>query len=823
MKKSVRSLVEFLFRSGDLDSRIGAFSEEAMLEGARLHRKLQKEGGPFYHAEVPLRYLWETDHFTLELSGRADGILWPETVETAGSPDLPLIDEIKGTYRRLRDIKEPEPVHLAQAKCYAFMFLSAIRQGEFSYEGASQLKETSEIQVQITYVNIDSEKIKRFQETDTFAELSEWFFNVLKAYEPWAAFMASWQLERSAAIGAMRFPYPFREGQKRLIGQVYQTIQEGKKLFIEAPTGVGKTLASLYPALKAFGEGKFERIFYLTAKNMTGAVAKNAIGILRGGGLCLKSLELSAREKACMTGEVKCYPEACPFAEGHYDRINEALFNMLLQEDEWGRETLQRYAGKHRVCPYEMSMDLSLFADCLICDYNYAFDRDVSLTGLLGEGEKGKSLFLIDEAHNLVDRGREMYSASLAREALLEARKGFRGCKALTKVSKAAGACGKMLKAYEEEGQGEDHFFMPSSPEGFISLVYTLGECLKEALAKDRKGGEEEGGAGAKPIPAEMREIALGLYFEVVSFLETWEGMGEGYQVYASRGPKGYAFRIACLDPSENLRDRMDRAQSVILFSATLLPIRYYKKLLGGNEEDYEVYADSVFDKHRLGVFIAGDVTSKYSRRNASEYKNIAEYILKTVSARPGNYMVFFPSYLFMEQVAAALFGLESGTQQLQMVFQGRNMSEQDRSEFLKPFQERLPQSHSSLVGFCVLGGAFSEGIDLKGESLVGALVVGTGLPMVCRENEILREHFSREGKGFEYAYLFPGMNKVLQAAGRVIRSAEDAGVVVLLDERFLSASYHKLFPREWQSPRRVSLETVGSEVGRFWEELREK
>ena len=861
---SVRGLVEFLLRSGNLDVRHRANPEEAMQEGSRIHKKLQQEGGPRYAAEVPLSFLWQRETYSVEVAGRADGIIAPEEGE---EPALYTIDEIKGTYRRLSRLKAPETVHLAQAKCYGFFYLAAHCGEEEASDSAAEksiaaddrkaeetLREedsaaekpiTAEIpegeaaprekrrepaqdmiRIQITYVNLDSERVRRFQEIWSFQELREWFLALMGEYGRWADHLIKWQRLSASSIEAMHFPYPFRGGQKTLMAQVYRTITEGKRLFVEAPTGVGKTLAVLYPAIKALAQGMGDRIFYLTARTITGSVARETVSLLNQGGLRIKVLTLTAKEKLCLNGEVSCNPTACPVAKGHFDRINEALFSLLTEEDNWDRDMITAYALRFQVCPYELSLDLSLFAGLIICDYNYAFDPTARLRRFFSASKKGAPLFLVDEAHNLVDRGREMFSASVCREELMAARRLVRGVPELSGLAKALQKTISLLNAWAKNGEGEEMYLEPSSLDAFLSAVDKSVSALASLLGREEEEEEEEEQQGqadkdrkepaASPLLLpQIRECLLQVYFGLSFFLEIYGLLDEKYRVYAQYQENGYTLRLFCIDPSANLRAAMDSAFSVILFSATLLPITYYKKLLGGSREDYEVYAGSVFDPSRLGVFIAKDVTTKYSRRGPDTYRDIASYILRAASVKRGNYLVFFPSYSFLSSVREEMEKQMSFSDRApRLLVQGRGMTEKEREEFLSDFRE---QTISTLIGLCVLGGLFSEGIDLKGKRLIGVIIAGTGLPMVCRENELVKEHFDGEGSGFDYAYRFPGMNRVLQAAGRVIRSAEDVGIAVLLDERFLSNSYRRLFPEEWVRCRSLCLEEVEDRLQEFW------
>ena len=403
IRVSVRGLIEFILRSGDLDNRRSSMSsEDAMAEGSRIHRMIQKRQGSAYKAEVPLSYTFETEDYNIVIEGRADGI-----IDEPG--EIPTIDEIKGTYKSLDKLKKPMPLHLEQAQCYAYMYAA--------------LCEKSFMRVQMTYCNLDTEEIKYFTYDYTFEELEEWFTNLVLEYKKWTDFVHDWKLLRQESIKQMSFPFMYREGQRELVTQVYQTIYHKKKLFIEAPTGVGKTISTVFPALKAIGENRGDKIFYLTAKTITRTVADDTLELLRGQGLRCKSVIVTAKEKICFCEKTECNPLACPYAKGHFDRINDALFELIENEDRFSREVIEEYARKHSVCPFEMSLDLSLFSDAVICDYNYLFDPHVYLKRFFAPGAGKEYFFLVDEAHNLVERGREMYSAQLVKEDFLEVKK----------------------------------------------------------------------------------------------------------------------------------------------------------------------------------------------------------------------------------------------------------------------------------------------------------------------------------------------------------------------------------------------------------------
>lgn len=794
---SVRNLVEFILRSGDLDSRRIGAPADAMLEGGRIHRMIQRRMGADYEAEVLLKYTYETQDYQIMIEGRADGIITTESGVT--------IDEIKGTYRELSRIREPRRVHLAQAKCYAYMY--GVKKG------------LQAVRVRMTYCNIETEEIKYFHEEYSMEELESWFLSVMDEYKKWADFQCGWNKARQESITSLAFPFAFREGQKDLVTYVYQTIYHKKKLFIEAPTGVGKTISTVYPSVLAMGKGRCDKLFYLTAKTITRTVAEQAFLLLRQNGLKFKSVILTAKDKICFMEETECNPDYCPYAKGHYDRINAAVYELLTQEDCFSRDKIIEYAAKHRVCPFEMCLDMSLFADGIICDYNYVFDPHVYLKRFFGEGVQKNYVFLVDEAHNLLDRGRDMYSAALKKEDFLTMKKlvkPFDG-KLEKQMERQLEACNKELLLLKR--QCEDYEVVDEI-DAFVRALTRLSSTIDNYL--DERDDT--------PIRAELLEF----FFEISHFLDIYERLDDNYVTYTELQEDGsFQLKLFCVNPAKNLKECMLRARSTILFSATLLPIQYYKKLLGGDPEDYEVYAHSVFMPEKKGLFLGKDVTSKYSRRCREEYYNIACYLYRIVQNRHGNYMVFFPSHTFLQQVYEQFCEHFGGNGEIECILQEDYMNEEARERFLSRFEgneecdlgaeihmEIEVEDEKSLLGFCVLGGIFSEGIDLKNDRLIGAVIIGTGIPQVCNERELLKGYFNARGEnGFDYAYRFPGMNKVLQAAGRVIRTAEDVGIVALLDERFLTPSYLKLFPREWTEYEVVTRESISSRVERFWNE----
>ena len=776
---SVRNLVEFILRSGDLDNSRGSSGDkEAMLKGGRLHRKIQRSMKGNYQAEVSLKRESEYEDVIIQVEGRADGI-FTEDGEF-------WIDEIKGTYGNLQAMEVPVPVHRAQAMCYGWIY------GE--KEGLSQ------IGIQMTYSHLDTEDTRRFREIFSMEELKNWYQKLLDDYHKWISCSLSWKKERNASMKDLQFPFPYREGQREIVSGVYHTVSSKKTLFVQAPTGVGKTMSAIFPSVRAIGEGKGETLFYLTAKTITGTVAWEAFHTLRENGLKFKVTAITAKEKLCFLDSPECTPEKCPYAKGHFDRVNDAVYELWTTEEVYSREVIRAHAEKWQVCPFEMCLDLSVWVDGVICDYNYAFDPNVHLKRFFGENISGDYIFLIDEAHNLVERGREMYSAEISRQTLFTLRKKIR--KHFPKLARALDKASRQMLELEEDLKASQNPYQVLSNPGVLPVTFlTISGELEEILEE-------------KNLEEELRKEILEFYFVVRDFLNVSELVDENYVVYTECfGENDFRLRLFCVNPAANLSEYLKKGRSAVFFSATLFPMLYYRELLTTETDAYGIYVQSPFSSKNRRILIGSDVSSRYTRRNHTEYRKIAEYISRCVWQRQGHYMVFFPSYRLMEDVYQ-VYEEEFSVDWVRCIRQNSDMTEREREEFLEEFQSR----EGTLVGFCVLGGIFSEGVDLTGESLIGAIIVGTGLPQIGSEREILKEYYDRKKQsGFDYAYRYPGMNKVLQAAGRVIRTKEDRGVILLLDDRFLGRDYGEIFPREWKDRSSCRLNTVEEAVSRFW------
>lgn len=842
---SVRNLVEFILRGGDIDNRSGRMITDAMMEGSKIHRKIQRSMGEDYQAEVPLALTIEAEEYMLVIEGRADGIAYGEFPNqnsekeaytqdtfldrTGKSEEMVYIDEIKGVYRNVATMEAPVYVHKAQAMCYAYIY--------------ALQNHLDQIGVQMTYCNLDTEDVKLFQEVFAWDALADWFGNLIAEYRKWADWQIMWRRKRQESIQNLEFPYPYREGQRKLVGDVYRTIRRGKNLFLQAPTGVGKTISTIFPAVKAVGEELADRIFYLTAKTITATVAKETFGLLREQGYQAKIIQLTAKEKLCLCGntaieqeaadqdnpypdfpqiKLECNPQNCPYAKGHFDRVNDAVFELLQASDLFTREEILAQAQKHRVCPFELSLDVATWCDNILCDYNYVFDPNVYLKRFFQDSSKEKYLFLVDEAHNLVDRSREMYSATLYKEDILAVKKIMKPHNQA--IARTLDKCNKAMLDFKRECE---NYSVCESVGVLTFYLMRLVSQMEEFFEKPREFPD--------------KKTVLDFYFELRNFVNIYDLVDENYVIYDEMQEDGrFMIKLFCVDPSKNLQKCIDKSVSTIFFSATLLPINYYKRLLSTKEDNYAIYAQSTFDETQRLLAFGRDVSTKYTRRGPAEYEKIARYIRAAIRSKKGNYMVFFPSYKMMQDVYDVFVRVEresdtrngvavsdeqniaeeSLEESLTIIMQHSNMNEAEREEFLQAFEQ---EDGGTLVAFCVMGGIFGEGIDLKNDRLIGAVIVGTGLPQISNEREILKQYYDKQGlSGFDYAFRYPGINKVLQAAGRVIRTQEDRGIIVLLDERFLQSDYNALYPREWKNRIVGNVETVDAEICKFWENTKD-
>ena len=769
---AVRALIEHVLRSGDLEQTFLGASRA--VEGIRAHQTIQHSRPETYTPEVTVSHEIETDRFTLIVGGRIDGVFHVA--------DQVIIEEIKTTVHDLKTFADKDdPIHWGQAKCYAYL-----------YGFAHNLKTVG---IQLTYRRLDTGEIREFQKTFSIESLEAFFQDIAHRYLYWADTVVDWGRVRDASLASLEFPFSaYRSGQREMAVDVYRSIRQGDQMLIQAATGIGKTMAVIFPAAKALAEGLTPKIFYLTARTTAKTIAEKTLDILRNNGARVKSLTLTAKEKICFDSEKACTPEECEFAKGHFDRINGAL-QEIFKQDTFDRGTVADIAQIHRVCPFELSLELALWSDCIICDYNYAFDPRVFLRRFFMEENNG-FVFLVDEAHNLVDRAREMFSSEIRKQPFLDIRRPLKSD--LPAVYRSMGKINSWFvqrrKACEAAGNS---IAGKEPPEELIPLLRGFLRLAERWL-----------GLNIKTV---FREDLLGLYFAVGGFIKISEQYDESYVTCTEKIEKDLRVKLFCVDPSGPLKNALSRCNAAVFFSATLSPMGYFKKIFGCEDNAVERVFSSPFPEENLCVLVSDRISTRYRHREQTRTA-VTSTLVNLVEQKKGNYLLFFPSYQYMRMIYSDFITARPHTETL---LQTPEMTEAERDRFLERFSTETP---NTLVGFVVMGGVFGEGIDLAGERLSGAGIVGVGLPGISLERELIRDYFDHSLRsGFEYAYLYPGIIRVLQAAGRVIRSEDDRGAVLLVGQRFTASPYRDLLPEAWHPASVQDDDRFRQVLGNFW------
>ena len=760
---SVRELVEFLSRSGSISNTIQ--ESVSAIEGTRIHQAIQKKQPQNYISEVTLNYTHKLNENTIiVLQGRADGVIKDEMIT---------IDEIKSTRQSLDDLQaiDDHQEHYDQARVYAFIY--------------AKQHELTRICVQLTYYQIDSKTEKKFLKELSFSELETFFLNLMKDYEQFLSIMQTSHQKTKQSLHNLPFPYPnYRPGQKEMAISIYNTIYNKENCFLQAATGIGKTMSSIYPSLRALEKGLTSKIMYLTAKTITKEVALNSLQDLRNLGVYLRSVIITAKEKICFMDECICQKEFCPYALNHYHRINKALLDILENESNYTRECIEAYAMKHQVCPFEFSLDLFNFSDFSISDYNYAFDPKVALKRAFET--KNDYILLVDEAHNLIDRARSMFSATLDRTIILICLESFEH---------------KKGKLYRSIKKLDDYFntliqnevFKQASPEiELIEQIEKIKNLAYPILPKIK-------------IDDPLKKTLEDLYFMLLDCSRTFDLYNDDFITYL----ENQQLHFFCLNPKVPLRQTFNKVNSAILFSATLLPIHFFYELLGGKSPDKKFYFPSPFNPHHKCLLVAEDFKADYKHRQES-LNLLISYIQKATTYKSGHYLIFFPSYAYLN---LAFEKAKSYFKDIKLFKQDSLMNEQDKDKFLFEFKTEL---NTTKLFFCVLGGLFSEGLDFKGDQVIGVIIVSVGLPQLNPQRDYIKVHFDQENRGFEYAYVYPGFNKVLQAAGRLIRQEDDQGIILLLDERYLQKRYCTLYPQEWANIKKTNIMQIENQIKAF-------
>lgn len=771
-KVSVRELVAFVHNEESIDNR--KQSNHTALEGSKIHRKLQQSMDENYQSEVSLKTVYQGKQFDIQLEGRCDGI-WQKENQI-------IIDEIKTgehTFEQLEDATLQ--LFMAQAKIYAYIY-------------ALQEK-LEEVVVMVRYFCTQDEKIDEYQNQYSFDELNNYYQETMKEYEKWLIFLDKYRQNRQKKLQALQFPYNnYRKGQRELSIAVYRTLSQEKCLFMEAPTGTGKTLSTLFPALKAMGEYNQGRIFYLTAKTITRQVALDTMKLFEEQQSEIKTIEISAKEKICFMNECKCNPDYCPFAKNYYQKQKLAIWDLLNNGHFYSREQISEVAKKYECCPFELSLDLSLYSDVIVCDYNYLFDPQVYLKRFF-ELEETDSYFLIDEGHNLISRAREMYSKALSLQLI----KDFK--KLLPKHHRKHHKILQQFIEYCEESRkllkDQDYLFQKELPDKLIDLGYRWSEYFRDFLLE---------------LKDEIPTWLQNLYFDLMSFLKISEYYDDHFTFLVELVNHELQFKIFCLDPAHFIKQKLDFGKGSVLFSATLSPVQYYQNLLVGHTDDLTFRQSSPFNQNQFQVLVADYLPMTYKYRS-QVVDSLCELIKKATDIKAGNYFCFFPSFSYMEEVYQRYIQLYP---EAEVLIQSRELKDVEKEAFLANFQA---QNEQVVLGFCVLGGVFSEGIDLKKNRLIGSIIVSVGLPQISKEQEELKRYFDEKNQqGFYYIYQLPGFNKMMQAAGRVIRTEEDRGVILLIDQRFSRKDYMQLYPSHWSKGVVVhDLNSMLNQLKQFW------
>lgn len=775
IRVSVKDVVELIYGSGDLISESALYQRAD--EGTRIHMLHQSKYQENDGSEVYVDYQEVTDDYELHISGRIDGVLIRDNEV--------IIEEIKSTTKNLEELDEKTtPAHLAQANFYAYFYM---------------LKEKlNTIKVRLTYIHIDylqgktDNVIKSLEFTYTLEDLKIFFDETLKIYLDWLKTIDKHEENRNKSIKGLDFPFEsYRSGQKELMAACYRTILKNDILYAIAPTGVGKTIATIFSSLKAINKSD-QKIFYLTAKNSGKQIAKDTVSLLISKGLIIKAIEITSKDHICVMSERNC--EECPLAKGFFDRVFEAIKDIFQNNDLFTKEIILEYAKAHQVCPFEFSLELSYYADIIICDYNYAFCPRTHLIRYFDDNAKYLPILLCDEAHNLVARSKDMFSAKFSKINILH----------LAKLLRENGVSfprliGSILKQFDGfyDRLGSNDYQVIDFNDLFLDNLNKLFKKVDDFWKETKE--------------IINRSDILKLQLDLLRFVKIAEFFDEDFIFTIEKTRDDLVVNINCLDASKFILETIrEKTIGAILFSATLHPIHYYKQMLTQNE-GMEIEIASPFDQHHLKIITLASVSTRYKDRPQSIEK-IVDTIRSLGNSKKGNYIVFFPSYEYMQMV---LKELSKRAIDIDFIVQKSDFTLEDREEVIELFK----QNDKTQIGLFVMGGVFSEGIDYIGDMLSGVIIVGTGLPMVCGYNNVVKSHFDdRFGNGFDFAYTYPGFSKVVQAVGRVIRSEEDRGVAILIDDRFATSKYQRLYPSQWSHMLFVDdIFDLSEKINEFW------
>lgn len=701
---------------------------------------------------------------------------------------------------------------VAQARGEAFLYAYLLSQG--------QEPPSAPLTLQICYQDDETGTAVQRSEQPSDRALSTFFHKCMAAVELYAAPEIERVTVRLPTMAAAHFPYGHaRGGQQQIVRAVYRSIARGGTLLTAAPTGTGKTVSVLFPAVRALGDGRCEKIFYFTPKTTTAEAAADCLQEMARGGVRLCAVILTAKERLCEQGML-CREGDCPCQRGEQTRMAAAVLHLWQRhETVVAAERLRAVAREQGVCPYELSLCYAELCDAVICDVNYLFDPGVYLRRFFTEG--GAYALLIDEAHNLPERAREMYSAELT-YGQLAAPAQYEELGSLSELRQAASPLAERWEAlflpYIREELRRDKAGEVYGATHLSELPGDLFPLLEEALAVTAR--ELTGALRARDEQRAARLHRLTDYqHRLHHFYQVATCFSRDYRCLIFYEKGHLRLKLLCLDPGDRIAERLRLGQATVFFSGTLSPLEYYRDTLGADRSAELLSVESPFDPSQLSVSIVDSITTRFSERDNSLLA-ICRVIAATVSARRGNYMVFTPSFRY---AAALCDAFRAKYPQLHVMLQTPGMSEGEKQAFLAAFRNR--EDHTYLIGFCVMGGIWAEGIDLAGDSLIGAIVVGIGMPSLSYEREAMADYYEeRYEAGKAYAYLYPGMNRVMQAAGRVIRREGDRGVIVLIDDRFRDPIYRKLIPGLWRGMQFIpDARTLKERIQRFWQETTEQ
>ena len=766
LQVAVADLARFCHRRGDLDHR---FTPSPTAEqGVAGHQRLYARRPAGYRREFPVEYLHQEERLRLILRGRADGY----------DPAQGLVEEIKTC--RVDPAGIPAAVwdmHLAQGRLYAAVIAAA-------QHGSCGPDESPARQVRLTWFNIDTEHEYSQTESYTRDELASFLADTLERFAQWMRTLAALRSARDASLRALAFPHgDFRPGQRAIAELTYKCIDQGGQLLVEAPTGIGKTAAVLYPALKALATGKHDKVVFVTARTVGRRTVEATLHQFRGAGYRGTALSLTAKESICLSPGRACHPDDCPYARGYYDRLPAALA-AAVQEPALRRQELEALGRRFAVCPYQLSLDLLPWVDVIVADQHYVFSLSAVLNTLMQSRARRWSV-LLDEAHNLPDRARGMYSAKLTRAGLLAAR-----------AQLAGGTAGKHGKALRLHLDRINRVLLSLQKSPWVEAEFDARAALPDALPRALREftGATAQQSAEQPALLQRHPALMAFFFDALQFLRVSEQWGDDYRLELRRGSarQSLCVTLNCLDPARLLARRHRSAHSLTAFSATLSPLPWTRSRLGLEQGAVTTRTASPFACDQLQVLLATDVDTRFTRRGAS-LPALARRLRQWLAREPGNCLLYFSSYGYLHDGLQAMADAPELARRTVWV-QCPQQSDSGREQLLELLARRR-----DVAAFCILGGVFGEGIDLPGEQLSSVVVVGVGLPQVNRDTRQLQDWYQqRYGAGFEYAFVYPGMQKVDQALGRVVRRMEDRGSALLIDSRYRQRQYRELLPPWW-------------------------